>query len=82
MDMPVQTMNKWVRLSEAMASKNLTQNDLAALCGVTQGAVSHWLNCDRVPQKGQMKELSRVLGIPYELVVEDAARIFLQINII
>jgi len=46
-----------------MVSEGITQSQLAEKLGITQGALSHWLNDRRSPTVGEIGKMFRILGI-------------------
>ncbi len=49
--------------------KNLTQSELAGLCGVHQTAVSQWEKGRTAPDTNSLKILSRVLGVSVDTIL-------------
>lgn len=61
----VAAMNDWTLLAKAkMKELKLTQERLAEILGVTQGAVAHWLGGRREPDLQTIAAILNVLGLP------------------
>lgn len=56
-------------IKEARTKKNLTQNELGELIGVTNKAVSRWENGESFPDIGVLETLSNVLDISIQDIV-------------
>ena len=50
-------------IAELRKEKNMTQEDLAGILGVTDRAISHWENGRRLPDYSLLKPLSNALNI-------------------
>ncbi len=67
-------MNNMAKIIKAeRTSKNLTQNEVATLLGVTQDSISLWENGRRIPDTQYLKELCKIFDISadYLLGLED-----------
>ncbi len=53
-------------LREAMQSRNITQSDLATKAGVSQGAISRYMNGKASPKAEELHRLSTALGVTME----------------
>ena len=68
--------NRFTRwLTDAMARADLNQTGLAALVGVTQSAVSHWLRGRSEPSDELIPRIARRLAVPVEDVYAALGRI-------
>ena len=59
-------------IKELRSEKNLTQAQLASLCGVHQTAVSQWEKGRTAPDTNSLKILSDVLGVSVDTLLETA----------
>ena len=50
------------RMSELLREQNMTQRDLASAAGITESAVSHYMNGDRVPRGVNLAKVASALG--------------------
>ena len=57
-------------IREMRVAKELTQDQLAAAVGVTQGAVVQWENGTTAPRFRTLPRLAEVLGVPVDKLVE------------
>ncbi len=57
-------------LKEAIRGAGLRQNALAAACGISSAAVSHWVRLDSVPAK-HLPRVARLLGVEPETLRPD-----------
>ncbi|WP_345422137.1 helix-turn-helix transcriptional regulator [Halioxenophilus aromaticivorans] len=57
------------RVRERMKELDLTQKDMAELLGITQGAISNYLNGTREPNMDVLANLIRELGVTADWVV-------------
>lgn len=59
-------MDKWIALVKAnMKARKVTQNQLAARMGMSQGGIGHWLGKRRVPSLADMNRVLEELGLGY-----------------
>jgi len=59
-------MDKWIALVKAnMKARKVTQNQLAARLGMSQGGIGHWLGKRRVPSLADMNRVLEELGLGY-----------------
>jgi transcriptional regulator with XRE-family HTH domain len=58
------------RLREAMG--NMTQNELAAAIGASQGAISRWLAGAVIPHKSSLQKAAHVLGVTPQWLLSGA----------
>jgi transcriptional regulator with XRE-family HTH domain len=66
-------VTKGARALEKLVSPEVSQQEVAELCNVTQQAVSGWLKARSKPTPDRMKLLKDRYGIPMEAWTEDAA---------
>ncbi|AIG01737.1 Cro/CI family transcriptional regulator [Pseudomonas fluorescens] len=70
-------MDKWIALVKAnMKARKVTQNQLAARMGMSQGGIGHWLGKRRVPSLADMNRVLEELGLGYleaALVIREKA---------
>lgn len=59
------------KIRKLRLSAQLSQNDLAARMGVTQGAVSQWETGESNPQVSALPELARALGCSIDDLYDD-----------
>lgn len=57
-------------LDEAIKARKLTQTKIAAACGVSQQAVSHWVKNDRTPAADSLRPLAKALDISADELLE------------
>ena len=50
------------RIKEILSEKNITQKQLSEMTGITQSAISHYMNGDRVPRGTNLLKIARALG--------------------
>lgn len=68
-------MKHWYeKARERMSEKGITPEDLAAVLGVTPGAVRHYLVGRRNPKPGALIRIARSLGVSMSELVEDDPR--------
>lgn len=61
----VAAMKKWNELAKArMKEQRLTQEKLAEMLGVTQGAIAHWLSGRREPDLETINRILAAVGLP------------------
>lgn len=59
-------MDKWIALVKAnMKARKVTQHQLAARLGMSQGGIGHWLGKRRVPSLADMNRVLEELGLGY-----------------
>ncbi len=59
-------MDKWIALVKAnMKDRKVTQDQLAARLGMSQGGVGHWLSKRRIPSLADMNRVLEELGLGY-----------------
>lgn len=67
----------WQRIRAARKYKNLRQQDIADVCGVSRGAVAQWEYDDptkrTTPSIDQMKEAAKITGVPLDWLLSDAS---------
>ena len=51
------------RLKMSIEASNLTQNEIASIIGVSQAAISQWLNDERKPASGTIRDLAQALDV-------------------
>lgn len=61
------------RISEARTERGMSQADLGAALGVSQGAVTQWESGATMPGVQRIEQLSRALGKPRSWLIGDAA---------
>lgn len=61
------------RIKKIRQEHNLTQLDIAKICGVTDGAVSTWERGVAAPRIGALQKLADYLGIKVSELIEDDA---------
>jgi len=57
-------------IREMRLEKNLTQEQLADIMGVTQGAVVQWEAGNTFPRMKSVPKLAEVLGVPVDKLIE------------
>ena len=62
-------MKKWTRLIEARKANHLTQIEMAAKCGVSQGTYTRWELLQFEPSIKQLKTISLVLSVPVDYLI-------------
>ena len=65
----METPKKWGRLEEARKANHLTQQELAAKCGVNQSTYVRWEKLLFQPSIQQLKTLSMVLRVPVDYLI-------------
>lgn len=50
------------RIKELLQEKGISQKDLAELTGITESAISHYVNGTRVPRGANLVKIANVLG--------------------
>ena len=69
----------WQRLRQARRYADLTQANLAALCGVSRGAVALWESEEpehrTKPTTDHLIEISKATGVPLEWLMNDASKL-------
>ena len=63
-------MSFFERLQKLMDEKKITQVDLAALTGLTQGAISDWKSRDVMPKADLALKIARHFGVSVEYLIE------------
>lgn len=54
--------NRRSRIAELLSEKAMTQKDLATATGITEAAISHYVNETRVPRGVNLAKIARALG--------------------
>ncbi len=52
-----------------MKERDMTQSELAAITGLTQSAISHYLKGDRTPRGPNLFRIADALGVPVDELV-------------
>ena len=58
-----------VTLPAARKNANLSQKDLAKICGVSESTVYNWENGKSEPTVTQAKEISKATSIPLDCII-------------
>lgn len=59
-------MNIGLRIKELREKKNLSQEELAGIIGVTKQMISHYESGKNVPRSGNIKKIAKVFNITEE----------------
>ena len=54
--------NEMSRLAEILSERSMTQKDLAAATGITEAAISHYVNGTRIPRGVNLTKIAKALG--------------------
>lgn len=54
------------KLKEILIEKNITQRELAKKVGITESAVSRFINKNRIPTGENMLKIANILGVKVE----------------
>ena len=75
--MPIQNPEKWVRLTMARESKEMSQKTLADLLGVDPVSVNRWEHGNSRPDWENLRKISKALGVSIDyLLSNDDMEIF------
>jgi len=77
-----QTKNTGLKISQLRKEKNITQMELADLMGVSYQAVSNWERGNSMPDISKLPELSEILGVSIDDLLNDGKPLELVKNII
>jgi len=58
-------------LIDYMRREHLKQTQMAAVLGIGQGQLNHWLNKRRVPTVNSLKLIAQKTGLPLEKLIKD-----------
>ena len=50
------------RIAELLSLRNMTQKELAVKANITESAISHYINGDRVPRGVNLMKIAKALG--------------------
>lgn len=56
-------MNEIYHLNSYMRENSLSQKDIADILGISEGAVSRYISCDRRPNADIQKKICAILGL-------------------
>ena len=75
--MPIQNPEKWVRLTMARESKEMSQKTLADILGVDPVSVNRWEHGNSRPDWENLRKISKALGVSIDyLLSNDDMEIF------
>lgn len=60
-----------MRLQELMTKKRYKAKDIAGVCGVTQSAVTHWLNGSCMPSIENLQKIAKELGVTVDDLLQE-----------
>lgn len=67
-------MTSWQNIvRRGLKLKGIRYIDLANHFGVTEGAISHWINGHREPSFAQLKEISHMIDVPIHIILGETA---------
>jgi len=69
------------KLRDLRAKKNMSQQDLAKVIGVSDQAVSAWENNKKTPRMGAIEKLARFYGVPKTYLIDDDVKMFEGYNL-
>ena len=58
-----------MKLQELMTEKRYKAKDIADACGVTQSAVTHWLNGSCMPSIENLRKIAKTLGVTVDELI-------------
>ncbi|WP_027218289.1 helix-turn-helix domain-containing protein [Butyrivibrio fibrisolvens] len=61
------------RLVELLKSKNMSQKELSLKAGVTESAISHYVNGDRVPRGANLSKIANALETTTDYLLDGKA---------
>lgn len=65
--------NLETRISELLVKKGIKQKELADKAGVTQAAMSHYINGTRIPRASTLKKIAEALNTTTEYLLDGKA---------
>lgn len=71
MKMPIQNPEKWVRLTQARESKNMSQRALADIIGVDPVSMNRWEHGNSRPDWDNLRKLSKALGVTIDYLLSN-----------
>lgn len=69
--MPIQNPEKWVRLTQARESKNMSQRALADMIGVDPVSVNRWEHGNSRPDWDNLRKISMALGVTIDYLLSN-----------
>ena len=69
--MPIQNPEKWVRLTQARESKNMSQRALADIIGVDPVSMNRWEHGNSRPDWDNLRKLSKALGVTIDYLLSN-----------
>ena len=59
------------KITELLSKRNMSQKELAISAGITESAISHYVNGDRVPRGVNLLKIARALGTTTDYLLSE-----------